>query len=295
MCITPSYIYVERGPTWERQPVPCKKCWSCRTNRVSDYVGRGLAEASVSDWTVALTLTYAPRDDLADKVLTPKHFQDFIRSIRKRGHRVRYLACGEYGDLKARAHFHCILFGKGQRPQIPQKKNCHVASWPHGHVFADWDQDEKALRYVCKYLLKNEAGKYWFSLSKKPPLGAEWFQAKAERHVELGVLPRSFDYLPPGGDRRRPYLMTRVTRRDFIAAVYDLWIKHRPFDRAKLSEWVCHALEQLEGHRQRQYVDAAEPAEVLAALADDVERKRPKDRTVLSKLMETEFQLTTGG
>lgn len=255
MCISPNSVWVQRGPKWEQQPVACRQCWRCRKNRVDDYVARAMAESATSSEVCVLTLTYAPRDDLADKVLQPRHFQLFMKLLRRRGHKVRYLVAGEYGSLKDRAHFHAILFFTklvGARRaadynadhladpetsapfsrEIPQKRMCHIREWPHGHVTADWSRSEAAIRYVCKYLLADDKKSAWFSLSKKPPLGAAWFAEKAEKAREYGVLPRTFEYLPPGGDRARPYLMTGATRRDYLAA-----ITTDPADTPKMSEW----------------------------------------------------------
>lgn len=258
MCIKPDSVWVKRGPRWEQTPKPCGNCWRCRQNYMNDYVGRCLAEAATSVAFCAITLTYGPRDDLADKVLMPLHFQLFMKRLRRVGHKVRYLAVGEYGSLKDRAHFHVLLFFKKLVPGIgvPQynwghlsdpesslrfcgemisdrEKLVHVREWPHGHVTCEWNGGERAVRYVCKYLLKGEKGEYWFSPSKKPPLGAEWFAQKARQARELGVLPSSFEYLPPGGNRDRPYLMTGATRRDYLAALGDIGDR-----RKEMSEWV---------------------------------------------------------
>ncbi|XZQ27849.1 rolling circle replication-associated protein [Rhodobacter capsulatus] len=237
---------------------------------MNDYVARALAEASVSAVTATVTLTYAPRDDLADKVLHPRHFQLFMKLLRRAGHKVRYLVAGEYGDLRGRAHFHALLFqhllpleryrcSDGQvydlppdqfsdlsvidrvqrglpavynpghlfdpqtsQPfsrQIPQKRMVHIREWPHGHIKVDWSASEKSARYVCKYLLSDNKNNAWFSLSKKPALGAAWFARKAALARELGVLPSSFEYLPPGGSRNKTYLMTGATRRDYLDAI----------------------------------------------------------------------------
>lgn len=278
MCVSPNFVWVERGPTWEKQPVPCRGCWRCLKRRVNDYVGRCMAEAAYSDWTCTLTLTYAPWEkrgapgeeyDLADKVVTPSHFQKFIRALRKRGHKVRYFVAGEYGEERGRAHFHCILFGIGPRPKWeikdraiklaypgerdraerascwPQEVNFHMTEWPHGHVFADWSVDVRSIRYAAKYLNKREPGKSWFSLSKKPCLGAAHFQALAARAVAFGALPASFEYIPPGVQEDRRYLMTGATRRDYLLAVMEGWQRSRPLEMERLNEWVRKALEKI--------------------------------------------------
>lgn len=62
--------------------------------RINDYVGQSLAEASNSRAVCCITLSYrndfdGGRYDLADKVLTPHHFQKFIKRLRKRGHNLK--------------------------------------------------------------------------------------------------------------------------------------------------------------------------------------------------------------
>ena len=248
MCINKSFIWVQRGPGYEKIDVACRQCWRCRANRVNDYVARCMAEASTSQASLCLTLTYAPRADLADKIITPEHFQKFIRSLRDDHHLVRYLVCGEYGELRARAHFHCVLFFKhgSPLPQIPHKENHTYKHWPHGHVYADWDQDEKAIRYVCKYLLDFMPDRHWFSLSKKPPLGDQFLEQKARQAAALRVFPNSWNWLPPGGRQDRNYLLTGVSRREYLAKIKKYSAEFQTLDRSRLNEWVLKALEKLE-------------------------------------------------
>lgn len=267
MCIRPSEVWVDLGGEWQKQAVACRQCWRCRQNRVNDYVGRALAEAAYSERTATVTLTYAPREDLADKVLHPRHFQLFMKLLRRAGHKVRYLVAGEYGDLKGRAHFHVLLFfthfapGDGEAfynpehmrdplssarfsAEMPHKRMVHIREWPHGHVKCDWTGDEQAIRYVCKYLLADDKNSAWFSVSKKPALGAAFFAAKAAQARALGVLPSKMEYMPPGGTRGRPYLITGASRRDYLNA-----ITTDPGDRDRMSEWVRKTFDKLEAAR----------------------------------------------
>lgn len=296
MCILPNHVWVDLGSKWEKQPVACRQCWRCKENRVNDYVGRAMCETSVSLATVTLSLTYAPRDDLADKVLTPRHFQLFMKLLRRAGHKVRYLVAGEYGDLKSRAHFHAILFfthiapnPTGEIPgwqtwdapfcrEIPQKRMVHIREWPHGHIKCDWNADEKAARYVCKYLLADDKNNAWFSLSKKPTLGAAWFVRKAEMAVGLSVMPSSFEYSPPGGDREKSYLMTGATRRDYMNAIStDEALKPR------LSEWVLKSFEKYrkaEAEEAEARADAALSTEEMLEQMNLARDQRRKDHAI---------------
>lgn len=270
MCLHQNFVWVQRGPDVVKQPKPCGDCWQCRENRINDYCGRAMCEASTSKHTCFITMTYAPREDLAHKVVTPRHFQLFMKLLRRAGHKVRYLVTGEYGDLKGRAHFHALLFfehiqplqyrskrGKlitrGQTPkyiddylpgtlprdwgpfcqEVSNGKLRHIREWPHGHVQVKWNVTERNARYVCKYLHAENKLNAWFSLSKKPAIGAEWFARKAAKARELGVLPSSFEYLPPGGRPGKKYLCTGATRRDYLAACGPT-----DADRPRMSEWV---------------------------------------------------------
>jgi len=275
ICISPSWVYLDKGPNPQRQQVACRKCWQCNRKRVNDFVGRALCEAAYSDYTMTLTLTYAPgRTDGADKYLTPSHFQKFIRALRNSHHKIRYIVVGEYGETRSRAHFHCVLFGtdtyhpvtgqRRSRPQacsatdptqllgdIPNKENCHIPEWPHGHVWADFDADEKALRYTLKYVLKSEdKSNHWFSLSKKPTIGRRFFKEKAERHRSTGIFLRGLDYLPPGGTKSRPYQMSGATLRDCILDIIDGQEDLMPYSTnwAKLSDVAAVALEKVHRH-----------------------------------------------
>lgn len=278
MCTSPSYVWVKRGAKWEQTPAPCDRCWSCRENYVSDWVGRCLCEASTSLVCCTLSLTYAtPLDgrDLSHKVVQPVHFQNFMKRLRKAGHKIRYLVAGEYGDLYDRSHFHCILFFTKLMPlpeghaapklmnrrafandhriaspfcrEVPHKDMCHIREWPHGHVEADWSMTEKAVRYVVKYFKGDDKKTSWDSMSKKPPLGAAWFAMKAAESRSLDVFPSTFEYLPPGGKPGKKYLMTGATRRDFLNAI----TKSRAA-RPRMTKWVAKTFDKLE---RQEYID----------------------------------------
>lgn len=236
-----------------------------------------MCEAAYSDWTVTIRLSYRPSKqrelDLAHRVITPRHFQNFIKQMRNTGHKIRYLAVGEYGELRGRAHFHVILFGKGPKPRTfaqrcedgfrihnqvlpdgnelgpiwPHNHDFHMPQWEHGHVYADWQFDEKAARYCVWYLFKTEYGESWFSVSKKPALGAEFFKAKAERDAALDVIPWSFTYIPPGvADSGFAYCLTGASRRDYLLHLSKCLGK-MPLDlMPRANEWLARSLEKLD-------------------------------------------------
>jgi len=227
MCVSPLNIRYEdkrRGP--QVQQVPCRVCWQCRKNKVDDIVGRGLAEQSVSDWSAFITLTYAPSPDRdrdgAHLFLTSRHVQNWVRALRDASHVIRYLAVGEYGDAKGRAHWHVLVFGKGQRPDWAHMENFHMPQWRHGHCWNEWSPSERKFRYCLVYILKERKYQKRLLLSKKPPLGDAFFQALADRHHALGAVSQAFEYRPPGGSDDRVYRMTGATRRNYLLRLMEL-------------------------------------------------------------------------
>lgn len=311
MCISPKLVWIARGPEWVQEPAACKICWRCKSNRLNDYVARAMCEASTSEVCCTVTMTYGPRDDLADKVVTPPHFQAFIRALRRSGHLVRYLVAGEFGDLKGRVHFHAILFfqkllplvnaegeARGITPRykddylvgqtqadapfcrdIPNKRMVHIREWPHGHIKVDWSASERAAKYVCKYLLSEDKKNAWFSLSKKPALGAEFFAQKAAKAKELGVLPQTFEYLPPGGTRGRKYLMTGASRRDYLEAITTDNAR-----RGRMSEWVQKTFDKLEKERFRKLCESQTPEYLWERMLSKMEGKEPPLYKVLRQI-----------
>lgn len=284
MCVRPSTVWVESAGTHIKHQVPCGDCWRCRANRVNDFVGRALCEASVSDWTKVITLTYAPRLDGADVVIHPRHFQNFIKRVRRGGTNIRYLACGEYGDLKGRVHFHAVLFGRGKPPVVSKenpvpwpgdKSMFHIPEWPHGHVIVDGRATERALRYACKYMMKGEPGSYWFSVSKKPALGHEYFQRLAREHVRLEAMPHGFEYRPPGSTRRNKYVLTGAVRRDYLATIFEELRQDKSVDRFRtpaqaaeldrMSEWVRNAVKLLYRAEYKAFAESQGEMEELIA------------------------------
>ena len=57
-----------------------------------------------------VTLTYDD-DHLPEyNSLNYKHFQDFMKRLRKSHNGVRFYMCGEYGEDFSRPHYHALLF-----------------------------------------------------------------------------------------------------------------------------------------------------------------------------------------
>lgn len=246
MCVSPTHVFVERGPAYERVEAPCGWCWSCQKNRVNDLVGRCLLEASTSDWCHTLTLTYRPPGPLPEglpdhqrpttpqqmRVIHKQDFQDFMHRFR-RSYQTRYLVAGEFGEKKGRVHFHTILFGKGKPPDWIANQNIHTKHWPFGHVFVDKNFSETSVRYVAKYLLKgakrkktrfdNRYNKEWLSYSRIPLMGYDFIMNHAAQYAHERIFPHSFLYRPPGAHEKREYQYQGEARFVFLDTLFKIW------------------------------------------------------------------------
>lgn len=303
MCISPSFIYVYRGASLIRQPMGCRRCRRCKDNRVSDWTGRALGEAATSDWVCTVTLTYRHQEDGSHKVVNKAHFQDFVRSLRKRGHNVRYLVTAEYGkQATKRAHFHAILFGTGRKPgtravqrtgqrvpatlvlpsprcprgatvsEWPQEQRFHADEWPYGHIWADWRLDDKTVRYVTKYITKDPE---WFSMSKKPAIGLAFLLSKLRDTIASGIYPTSFEYRPPSSHGKKRYLITGRCREIYALEAARLAPDFKVGD---VDAWFYRAQGVAE---RREFVRNSQE---LGLDPDELESNRPSARTLLSVL-----------
>lgn len=241
MCISPNNIS-------EVGLVACHKCWQCRENKVNDYVGRCIAESHHSDETLSVTLTYGDGDTPESATLVYKHYQLFMKSLRNEGYKVRYIVAGEYGSTKGRAHWHAILFFKGKVPKnIEFDKRIHWKHWwdtesktPRGYVYIE-KPSYKSYRYVMKYILKDtklDVQNGHFALSKKPPLGDQYFKELAKKYVDSGLAPQtfmySFDNEFDSQGNRREFMIQGKTRENFCKYYLHEWLDQHAFSNRKM-------------------------------------------------------------
>ncbi|UIB81431.1 replication initiator protein [Flyfo microvirus Tbat2_110] len=206
--------------------VACRECWQCRETKVDDWVGRCIAESKTSKAAHVVTLTYGEDrqtgdiDHIRAAVLTYSDVQKYLKYLRVDGFPCRYFVVGEYGTLKGRAHWHIILFWKSNVPEHKLRENILEKHWPHGWSY--WDKcSPEAIRYACKYLLKDavdEEQQGWGPMvSKKPPLGHQYFIDLAEEHVRQGISPQNLMYKFPDV-RRVPRSLRAKTAKQFREA-----------------------------------------------------------------------------
>lgn len=262
---------------------------------MDDFIGRCIAEQLTSRRTLALTLTYAGTT-VNSVVLVYRDVQNFLKSLRNHGYRVRYVCAGEYGALKGRAHWHLILFFSGDKlPQVLIGSRIEWGHWPHGLVYFQ-EPDYGGFKYLMKYALKSyhQSSVRNFTLSKKPPIGSLFFDQLASDIAAQGLALHDARYsfshvvkrFPDGEYRPREFMLQGVVRKQFIERYLEeyrfLWRKEPAgTDFLYESYFDPIARGQLDGDPERF-------ARELAARPHGRDRYDPRERRCLGYLV-TEF------
>lgn len=148
------------GPV-EVVPHRCGKCPSCLALRSQEWVYRMVAESKNHKDTVFVTLTYSPeylesigkpRDGIFS--VSKKEVQNFLKRLRKNlRRRIRYFACGEYGEKSHRAHYHAIIFGLS----VSDASEIDRAWSPRGFT-KTVQANQATMAYVARYCTKKNYG-----------------------------------------------------------------------------------------------------------------------------------------
>lgn len=134
--------------------VPCGKCVACRIMRTQEWATRIVQELSFWESSSFLTLTYDDENLPENGSLVKSDLQKYFKRVRRTlGERkIKYFACGEYGDRFSRPHYHAIVFG------INQAEKFIVEQWRKGFVKTGTVTYNSA-RYVAGYIQKKLNGK----------------------------------------------------------------------------------------------------------------------------------------
>lgn len=150
--------------------VACGQCVGCRLEYSRQWAIRCVHESSLYDDNCFITLTYDDKNIPDGATLVKKHYQDFMKRLRTRIHprKVRYMACGEYGDKSNRPHYHAILFNYDFSDKEVLKHSDEYTLyesellnqlWPFGYATVGSVTFDSAA-YVARYVMKKAKGRH---------------------------------------------------------------------------------------------------------------------------------------
>lgn len=162
-----------------------------------------LHELIYHDRACFVTLTYSDDNLPANQSLSKRELQSFFKRLRKhvQVRKIRYYACGEYGEQTLRPHYHAVIFG-WEPPDFkavgPSRGGSRLLEeiWGLGHVTVgpvNYATCAYTARYVTKKVTGPKAAAHYermhrdtgeivqvlpeFALmSRRPGIGARYFE-----------------------------------------------------------------------------------------------------------------------
>lgn len=211
------------APGYTEIHLPCGQCIGCRLERSRQWAVRCVHEASMYEHNCFLTLTYDDDHLPDDGSLNLKHFQDFMKRLRKKYNStretpIRFFHCGEYGDENARPHYHACIFNHDFHDKLLWKttdvdNKLYTSDelsklWPYGYaIIGDVTFDSAA--YVARYIMKKVTGDQaelhyqglkpeYITMSRRPGIGKKWFdQWKDDVYPLDSVIMNGKEIKPP--------------------------------------------------------------------------------------------------
>lgn len=201
LTFNPKYAY--NGPLKEYREflsIPCNKCAGCKADQALMWSIRAYHESTLHEQNCFLTLTYDDDHLPIDGKISKYEMQTFIKRLRKHqahyfpADKLRYIACGEYGGLTRRPHYHAIIFGRDwldQKVAINDKLYTApdlVKLWGNGHVSIA-PVTMASICYVCGYVTKKIGDPDTFVLrSSRPGIGHDWIDKYLGDAIHDGMI-----------------------------------------------------------------------------------------------------------
>lgn len=218
--------------------IACGQCRGCKLERSRAWAVRCMHEAEMHEESCMVTLTYDDEHLPSDKSVRLSEIQGFMKRLRKAAgeKRIRFFACGEYGDDNERPHYHVLLFGIDfSEDRVLEVEDRGKKYFSSNHLASLWvlglhdivDLTFASAAYVARYCLKKVNGKKkedghylrvneisgevyeltpeFATMSTKPGLGKEWFD---KYHAD--VYPGDFVVMAGGQSCRPPSYYDRL-------------------------------------------------------------------------------------
>lgn len=193
-------------PDSEPLALPCGRCFGCRQERARVWSIRCRHEASLWRDNSFVTLTYSDEFLPDDGNLRPESLTLFMKRLRRwfggsekapdGRFPIRFFACGEYGDVSARPHYHLLLFNFVFADRRPFGRDTMISDdlsklWPYGQCLLGSVTPASAA-YVARYCVKksHRSGEWvdpitgealprvaeFSRMSLRPAIGHWWFE-----------------------------------------------------------------------------------------------------------------------
>lgn len=209
--------------------IPCGRCIDCRLEYSRQWAIRCMHEAQLHRHNCFLTLTYDNDHLPINGTLKKDDLQKFFKRLRKHisPKKIRYYACGEYGDQNQRPHYHCLIFGytpsdgilTQHRPtsDLYYSQQLHLI-WQKGLITYGQVTFESAA-YVARYATKKITGDRaqqhyervdpgtgqvvsllpeFACMSLKPGIGKNWYtKYQTDVYPSDDVVTRGYKSKPP--------------------------------------------------------------------------------------------------
>lgn len=182
--------------------VPCGHCIHCRIARAREWATRIVHESFTSEYgSVFLTLTYAPEFYPKDESISKRELQLFFKRLRRSfdDRKIRYYACGEYGDLR-RAHYHACVFNIGfaeLQPYIVYRKK-GVPYYTSDRINEIW-----GLGFTVVGLVTYDSGRYVADYVQKKYNGLRALLCYGKKEVPFQLQSKGlgYDFLSKNADQ----------------------------------------------------------------------------------------------
>lgn len=181
--------YVVKHSDFQVSEYPCGRCLACRQLRARDWAQR--IKFELEDRSKAgdfVTFTYSDENNESN-LLSKPDLQKLMKRIRQH-HKIKYYACGEYGERFGRRHMHALII------RSADKKIEYSKYWKLGEIHEGAVTDA-SIAYCTGYLLKANAVPQGIPVSALPfhvwsiGIGDEYMKGK--KFLEMareGNIPR---------------------------------------------------------------------------------------------------------
>lgn len=167
-----------------------------------------MLEAKLHSDNCFATLTYSDENLPENKSLKPDDLKLFLYRLRQamKPHKIRFFACGEYGDETERPHYHLAIFNfPSCRNGFTNRRGASFCCaqcatiqklWPLGHIFLG-TLEQNSANYIAGYVTKkltdgrdarlNGRHPEFTRQSNRPGIGADAMDEVASVLMELGL------------------------------------------------------------------------------------------------------------